>query len=217
MSWTTYLVPRVVGNFSSPYNRDIRILEEKGKNKLLVNGSRQSGDYIRMLWQHAFCKFGIIPSPDVRSILVLGIAGGTVIELTHAIYPDAIITGVDIDAQMVDIGKKYFGLGRVHGLTCIIADAQEYVRTAVAEKKQWDMVIVDLFIGATIPEFVYQNEFIRRLKRIVTPRGELVINYLRELQYLTLSARYRATLKKYFPRVEETDIYYNRFFCCRHA
>ena len=212
MSWTTYLVPRVVARLSSPYNRDIRILEEKGKNKLLVNGSRQSGEYILKLWQHAFCAFGIIPSPDVRSILVLGVAGGTVIHLLHAIYPDAIITGVDIDGRMVNIGKKYFRLDQVKSLTCIIADAKKFVRSSAAKKTQWDMVIIDVYVGATIPPFIHEDVFLRSIRRILKPKGKIVLNYLREFQYAALSDELRRNLKKIFVHLEETDINFNRFF-----
>jgi spermidine synthase len=207
----------VVVRLSSPYNRDIRILEEKGKNKLLVNGSRQSGEYIKMLWQHAFCAFGIIPSPDIKNILVLGIAGGTVIHLLHAIYPDATITGVDIDEEMVTIGKKYFGLDTVKGLTCTIADAKIFVRSESAKKKQWDMVIIDLFIGATIPEFVNDPVFLHQIGQMVAPKGKVVINYLRELQYLALSEKFRNTLKAVFHSVEESDINFNRFFMVKYG
>ena len=212
MSFLSYLFPQRIARYSTKYNRDIRILEEKGKYKLLVNGSRQSGEYIRELWQHAFCEFGIIPSPDIKNILVLGIAGGTVIHLLHAIYPDAIITGVDIDERMIDIGKKYFGLDKIHGFTDIVANAKNFVQIATHKKKQWDMIIVDLFIGAEIPEFVNETSFLHKIKRMTAPKGTLVINYLRELQYLALSEELRKKLKKIFSHVEETDINFNRFF-----
>src|SRR5258706_4040565 len=159
MSRLSYLLPQVIARFSTPYNRDIRILEEKGKYKLLVNGSRQSGPYIQKLWQHAFTTFGIIPSPDVRSILVLGVGGGTVIHLLHTLYSHAEITGVDIDAQMINIGKKYFGLSDIPGVALIQSDAKVFVSKARKDKKKWDMVVVDIFVGPTIPPFVAEESF----------------------------------------------------------
>lgn len=215
MSWVTYIVPRVIARYSSPYNRDIRVLEEKGKYKLLVDGSRQSGEYILELWQHALCEFGIIPSPDVHSILVLGVGGGTLIHLTRALYPDATIHGVDVDARMIDIGKRYFGLDNVKGLTLTVADANEFVVRSVAKKKQWDMIVVDLFVGAAIPAFVGEDWFIRSLKRMMMPKGMLLVNYLCEREYGTLSTLLLAKLTKIFHSVKDSKQYFNRFFCCQ--
>jgi spermidine synthase len=191
------------------------VLEEKGKYKLLVNGSRQSGEYILKLWQQALCQFGIIPSPDLRNILVLGVAGGTVIHLLHALYPDALITGVDVDACMIDIGEKYFGLGDVNGLALTVSDAKKFVRDSAAKKKQWDMVIVDLFVGATIPAFVGEENFIRNVKRILKSKGMVLVNYLREREYSALSELLYGKLTKEFRSVKDCNLYFNRFFCCR--
>jgi spermidine synthase len=217
MSWVSYIVPRVIARYSSPYNRDIRVLEEKGKYKILVNGSRQSGEYVQKLWQHAFCEFGIIPSPDIRSILVLGVAGGTVIHLLHAMYPDAVIEGVEIDEKMISIGKKYFGLSDVAGLTLVEIDANAFLTKAVRAKTHWDMILVDTHVGPEVPDFVNNERFLTLIRRALTPRGVAIVNYLRELKYQELSVHLRRRLKNIFGNVRETDIYFNRFFCCRHA
>ena len=212
MSLLSYIVPRVVARYSSPVNRDIRVLEEKGKYKLLVEGSRQSGEYVLKLWQEALCRFGIIPSPEVRSILLLGVGGGSLIHLLRALYPEANITGVDVDARMIHIGKKYFGLDKVGRLTLTVADAKEFLLGAVAKKKQWDMVVVDLFVGAAIPAFVGEERFIRDLKRIMAPKGILLINYLHEREYGALAALLLCKLKKIFRSVRDCEVYNNRFF-----
>ncbi len=212
MSWISYFIPQVIARFGSPYNRDIRVLEEKGKYKLLVDGSRQSGEYVLTLWQQAFCSFGIIPSPDVQSVLVLGVAGGTVIHLLHALYPDAFVTGVDVDGRMIDIGKKYFGLGKMKKLTLIVSDAKEFVALSAAKKKQWDMIVVDLFIGAAIPAFVGEEVFLRSLRGIMSPGGMVVINYLREREYGTLADLLLTKLRKIFHSVKDYEVCFNRFF-----
>jgi len=217
MSWVTYILPRIVARYSSPINRDIRVLEEKGKYKLLVNGSRQSGEYVRKLWQHAFCVFGIIPSPDVRKILVLGVAGGTVVHLLHAMYPDATIEGVEIDKEMIVIGKKYFGLDRVERLTLTKSDAKAFLEKVARKKKHWDMILVDTHVGPEVPEFVSNARFLMLVRHALAPGGMVIVNYLRELHYLVLSQHLRTKLKKIFRNVRETDIYFNRFFCCQQG
>lgn len=212
MNLLSYIVPRVIARYSSSYNRDIRVLEEKGKYKILVNGSRQSGEYVLKLWQHAFCAFGIIPSPDIRSILVLGVAGGTVIHLTSAIYPDATIDGVDIDEKMIKIGKKYFGLDRVKGLTLMVSDAKAFLTKAARKREHWDMILVDTHVGFEVADFVNDEKYLTLIRRLLTVHGVAIFNYLRELKYEELSAHLRIKLKKIFGNIRETDIYFNRFF-----
>jgi len=208
MNALSYIVPRTVKRASTSYNRDIRVVEENGKYKLLVNGSRQSGEYIKELWQKACAEFGIITSPDVKSILVLGVAGGTVIHLLRGIYPDAEITGVDIDKTMIEIGKKYFGLSGVPGLTLRTEDAKVFMK----KNTHWDMVVIDLFIGAAIPPFVGEDEFLSDVKNSLTPNGKLLINYLYELEYKQLSDLFIVILRKLFSNAADYKIYNNRFF-----
>src|SRR3989344_2102034 len=116
MTWFSYIFPQTILRTSSKYNDDIRVNEERGKLKLLVNGSRESGEYIEKLWKEAFAAFGFGGLGSVTpSILVLGVAGGTVIHLLRRMFPAAAITGVDIDDVMLDIGRTYFGLGEANG------------------------------------------------------------------------------------------------------
>lgn len=210
----SYFFPTIVFRASTKYNRDIRVVEEKGVNKLLVNGSRQSGEYIKSLWQHALAEFHIIPSPDIKRILVLGVAGGTIIHLLHAVYPDALIDGVDIDREMLEIGKKYFYLDSVKGLTLTQVDAKEYVAKSIRQRKKWDMIAVDVYVGASIPAFVGENQFLHDLKTILSPRGIVLINYLREFEYEKLSMHVSEKLRGVFHRVKDTEINCNRFFFC---
>jgi len=205
----SYFFPTIIFRAGTRYNRDIRVVEEKGVNKLLVNGSRQSGEYIKELWQHAFRSFG--NPPNIQNILVLGVAGGTVIHLLHARYPTVAITGVDIDKTMIDIGKKYFSLDKIKKCTLICKDAQDFIKK---NKKQWDMIVIDLFVGAAIPPFVGEETFLLQIKKRLNPKGVLLINYLREFEYEKLSDILLAKLKKIFSEIKVTEIYCNRFFSC---
>lgn len=215
MKLFSYIFPQTVARFSTPYNREIRINEEKGKYKLLVNGSSQSGEYVKKLWQHAFVAFGIIPSPDIRSILVLGVAGGTVIHLARALFPQALIEGVDIDPKMLDIGRQYFGLNKIEGLMLTASDAFAFLSRAADQKKHWDLILVDVHVGPNVPPFIGEPDFLQLLKKSTSAKGMVIINYLREREYKKLSDLLFEKLNKIFQTVTETQIYFNRFFCCK--
>lgn len=210
MSFLSYIFPRTIAKLSSRYNKEIRINEEKGKLKLLVNGSRQSGEYIEMLWKEAFQSFGL-PRKAER-ILVLGVGGGTVIHLLRSHYPGAEIVGVDIDQTMIDIGKRYFDLETIENASFVCRDAELFV---VNEPGRFDLIIVDLFIGTHVPELVRKESFLKNLKKVLTKDGAIIINYLREFEYLEKSELLKKTLVTLFSHVSEKSVYNNRFFAAR--
>lgn len=227
MNLLSYFFPQTILKTYSPYNREIRVNLESGRYKLLVNGSRQSGAYIEKLWKHAFQAFShkrwdllrlnakgptflkILP----ESTLVLGVGGGTVIRLLSSLYPNTKIIGVDIDQAIIDIGNTYFRLDELSQLHIVCCDAQQYVRRA--KKNTFDLVVVDLFSGRDIPDFVFSEEFLRTIKKILRPNGAVLINYLRELEYEEKSERLHALLQKNFSEVNEDHIARNRFFFAR--
>lgn len=221
MTWLSYFFPQTLVITSSKYNQLIRVNEEFGKPKLLVNGSRQSGGYIKGLWEAAFKVFEIEkrsdlstkgPTLSIMQILVLGVAGGTVIHLLNKIYPNAIITAVDIDKKMIDIGFKYFSLGTFKNLTVIEFDAKDYVRKTIKKNLKFDLIIVDLFSGREIPQFVESPVFLKALKKLLSDNGSIIINYLRELEYKEKSEKLANELKKMFRQVKDFEIKLNRFF-----
>ncbi len=208
MTWWTYIFPKTIFRASSRFNRDIRVVEVYGKRKLLVEGSRQSGTYMEKLWKEALRTFGF-PSGDVGSILILGVAGGTVIHLLRKLYPDAHITGIDIDKTMIDIGKKYFGLNQLANTSFLAVDAKEYVGK---ERKKYDLVIVDMSSGRHIPNFVLTDPFLDSLKKLLSAKGQLIINYLRENEYKEKPEILFGKLNSRFSTVKDTGMFLNRFF-----
>ncbi len=214
MHWTSYIFPKRLLRTSSNYNHDIRVLEEYGKPKLLVNGSRQSGVYVKNLWKRALKSFHIHKSDAVKKILVFGVAGGDVIYLFRELYPNSHITGVDIDKTMIEIGKKYFGLGALKNISFIVKDARAFMKEK-SQKHRYDVVILDIFNGWSVPDFVFEDEFLDNLKQLLTSDGQLFINYIVEKEYRKKSDVFFERLKVRFGSVQDKVIYLNRFFLAR--
>lgn len=197
----SYLFPQVIYTGQSPYNRDIRVVLEAGKKKLLVNGIQQSGPAVEGFWNFAFTH---VPLPQtLTSVLILGVGGGTVFSKIHTRYPTASIIGVDIDPIIVDMAMAHFGVADF--ATLIVKDAREYVRTA---QKKYDLVIVDLYIGRDIPEFESSKEFIRDVRRI---GNAMLINYLHDGDYKERSEKLIGLLLREYTEVAVADLPYNRF------
>lgn len=210
MTWLSYIFPRIILRTSSQFNKDIRVIEEAGEYKLLVNGATETGRYIKKLLRFAFDTFGIAKEKKVQNILVLGVAGGTIIRMLHTLHPNARIFGVDIDDTMITIGKKYFGLADIKPLHLIHTDAKDFI--AMQKKSSMDVIVIDLFIGRDIPEFVSDKKFLQKIYTILTPKGFVFINYLKELEYGIKPTGITETLQKVFPNVRYVDYEYNRFF-----
>lgn len=213
MSFWSCLIPLTLLRTSSRYNRDIRVIEEWGKRRLLVNGSRQSGPTIEVLWKQAIDAFRLPHLPKKPSILVLGVGGGTVMKLLNKRWSEARFTAVDIDAAMIDIAKKFFGFDTFPHIRFVVGDALGFIRKATP--KAYDCLVIDLFIGRIIPAFVSSPSFSQSLRRSLKPGGILLINYLREHDYQRKSDTLKTLLQKQFQEVADLPISNNRFFFAR--
>ena len=216
MFWKSYLFPQTIFITTSAYNRHIRVNEEWGKMKLLIDGSSQSGAYIEKLWKKALRRFSIGSHIPIRNILVLGVGGGTVLFLLHDLFPHAKQTCVDIDKVIIDIAKNYFSIGQIPNITLIEVDAQQYIKRLAKEKKKYDCIVVDLFSGPHVPEFVRDERFLRSLQGILTENGCILMNYLREREYKKKSDELKQSLQHVFYDVKDFPIAYNRFFYAKH-
>lgn len=210
----SYIFPQTLARLSTTYNHDIRVIEEMGTMKLLVNGSPQSGQYVEMLWKKAFSAFGTGKAKQVNRILMIGVGGGTAIRLLSKQFPSAFIDAVDIDSTVLDISRMYFHLDQITNLSLIQNDGSAFVKKAGKAKTRYDIIVIDVFIGRFVPEFVEKPEFISSLKSILSPHGLLIINYLREFEYLEKSREFLAVLQKQFANVADFQIKSNRFFLC---
>lgn len=215
MNWWRYIIPRTIARYSSRYNHDIRIVDE-GTLKLLVNGSRQSGSYIEFLWKDALRHFCFTRDIPVGSVLVLGVGGGTVIRLLKYLYPQANITAVDIDETILYIARKHFHVDRMTGVTLVSGDAQKYVAEEARKGASfYDLIIVDIFTGRHIPQFVYTEKFLRDTKKLLRKHSWLLINFLRELEYKEIAPVLVDKLERNFQAVGSREIKRNIFILAR--
>src|SRR4030043_1515061 len=104
---------KILDEVDSPINGKITVLKSVGLGTYLqVGGCTKSGGILVDIWKSAVKKIHE-RKPAVNSCLILGLGGGTVAKLVMKNWPDAVITGVDFDPVIVELGKKYLGLGGV--------------------------------------------------------------------------------------------------------
>jgi predicted membrane-bound spermidine synthase len=107
-----------------------------------------------------------------RSVLILGSAAGGSSRAIEAAFPEAALTGVDLDPKVHEVATGTFGVdpSRVELIT---ADARMYLADTT---KQFDFIVVDLFSGEFIPSHCISLEFFRSVRQRLAPGGSVFVN-----------------------------------------
>ena len=95
----------------------------------------------------------LIPPFKPKNMLILGYGEGTTAELTRMIWGDVEIDGVDL---IFPENNGYSDFSQM--------SADRFIKKECF--KQYDYVVVDLYNGAKIPDFVFSNEFVENLSKI---------------------------------------------------
>lgn len=173
---------------NSPINGEITIYSVFGSPKMHIGGLLQSGGVVADIWKKGI-KTATSYQLPVASILILGLGAGTAAKVFAQKWPKAKIVGVEIDSEVIRLGKKYFGLGQIPNLKIVCGDAQdtsEVTPDASREApRRWrrtgetfDLIIVDLYLGEKIPLKSEELIFLKNLKSLLAKNGIVIFNRL---------------------------------------
>lgn len=147
---------------------------EDGRKVLRVGGVIQSvavdASYVPDVWD------ALLPRRQPANALILGLGGGAIAQLMTRRWGPLPIVGVERDPAMVDLALGEFGLGALDHLRIVTADAFAWV---AACDQRFDAICVDLYVAGKMAHGVLGAAFLRDLRRIVTPRGEVTFNLWR--------------------------------------
>lgn len=147
--------------------------------------------------------FAALPAlTDGRRVTILGLAGGSAAWAVRVAWPEAEILGVELDPAVVDVARREFGMT---GVRVAVADARRFVETAAEET---DLLIVDLYNGASIPFHTATREFFAAAARRLAPGGVLAMNVASPADRDVLVGPLAATLAAVFPSVFTVDAGY---------
>jgi spermidine synthase len=85
----------------------------------------------------------LLPPARRRSILILGLGGGSVARIVRVLAPKAEIVGVEFDPAVVRAAREHFDLDEL-GVRIVEGDARGYLSRT---RRVFDFVLEDLFIG----------------------------------------------------------------------
>ena len=162
MNFFNLFFPQSIHLPDSRYNKNISVTRYFQSNTLLVDGLIESGDIMTQIWRKGLNTF-LPRNFHPRKVLLLGLAGGCNAKLINRCYPQAKITAVEIDPAMVDIGNRYFDLQKINNLHIVVADALDFINH-LKSSDSFDLVLVDCFVGQSIPKKLENLAFIWKLK-----------------------------------------------------
>ena len=137
----------------------------------------------------------------IDNAMLIGLAGGTVSKQLTAAYGPIPIDGVEIDPEIVEVGRTYFAMNEPN-LNVIVGDGRYVLRTS---DKTYDLIGVDAYKQPYIPFQLTSREFFAEMSAHLTPDGVAVINVGRtETDYRLVDA-ISSTMKDVFPNVYVID------------
>lgn len=152
----------------------IEITWANGELVLDSENTNYSYGSLQRILRYGLRNIGFKIIQDMNHILVLGVAGGSVIKtLVDEIEFNGKITGVEIDADMIQIANEYFNLSQIEQLEIIIDDAFEFV---LKTKSQYDLIIIDIFEDTNMPNFLFERFFSQRVCSLLRPQGFVLFN-----------------------------------------
>jgi spermidine synthase len=107
-----------------------------------------------------------------RSMAILGNAAGTVARAYGHFFPGTRIDAVEIDAELLDVGRRLFDM-KAPRLHTHAADARPWLR---ATDRRFDVIYVDAYRQPYIPFYLATKEFFELARDRLEPGGLVLIN-----------------------------------------
>jgi spermidine synthase len=108
-----------------------------------------------------------------RSLAILGNGAGTTVRAYEALFPQTEIDGVEIDGELTELGKKWFGLRERPNVHLHTDDARPFLRRA---DRRWETIIIDAYRQPYIPFYLTTKEFFALVHSRLEPGGAVIIN-----------------------------------------
>lgn len=106
------------------------------------------------------------------SALIIGLAGGTMARQLLQSFPDVQVDGVEIDGDVVEVGKKYFDNAHPN-INPMVMDGRIYLQSV---DTKYDLIQIDAYRQPYIPFHLVTQEFFEEVYNHLEDDGVLAIN-----------------------------------------
>lgn len=170
----SYIIPIKIFKTKSTLSKTLEVTWANGELVLDSENTNYSYGSLQRILRKGLLHFGFEKIINMNHILLLGVAGGSVIRtLVDEIQYQGKITGVEIDSNIIQIANEYFKLNEIKNLEIVIDDAFEFV---LKTKDRYDLIIIDIFQDTTMPNFLFEKFFIDRICFLLKSKGIVLFN-----------------------------------------
>lgn len=170
----SYFIPVSIKKFNSEISKSLEVTWNNGELVLDSKNTNYSYGSLQRILRKGLKYIGFERIKGFENILVLGVAGGSVIKtLVDEVKFSGKITGVEIDPKVVEIANHYFGLNKITNCKIVVDDAFEFV---LKTKEKYDLIIIDVFQDTTMPNFLFEDFFINRINFLLNINGFILFN-----------------------------------------
>ena len=170
----SYLIPINIYKRNSATSQSLEVTWNNGELVLDSMNTNYSYGSLQRILRKGLKYIGFERIRNFESVLVLGVAGGSVIKtLVDEIKFKGKITGVEIDPIIIEIANQFFHLETINNLEIVIDDAFEFV---LKTKSHYDLIVIDIFQDTTMPNFLFEDFFINRINSLLNVNGFILFN-----------------------------------------
>lgn len=170
----SYFIPIKIHQKKSEINKSLEVTWTNGQLVLDSANTNYSYGSLQRILRKGLHYIGFERIRKFENILVLGVAGGSVIKtLVEEIKFKGKITGVELDPNVLEIANTYFGLNQIPNLKIVNEDAFEF---ALKAKDKYDLIIIDIFQDTKMPSFLFESFFIDRINLLLNVDGFILFN-----------------------------------------
>jgi len=169
-----------------------------------------TGDLI--LPYQEYWKLALLREPaQVSSALFIGAGAFGMPENVSREFPEAAVDVVEIDPQVIEVGRKFFKLDEHPRVQAHAGDARRFLLQS--DGKKWDLIFGDAYNGIRqIPPHLATREFFQQIADHLEPKGVFIMNVIAAVSgpKAELTAGMLATVRQAFPSVEVFAVGYRR-------
>ena len=200
--WLSHVTEQVLEQTSSDYNDFLQVSLVGGRLQLVAEDAIYSFGDCYLNFRRLFERFDFEQLPLRADVLILGLGLGSIPELLEDyIGVEYRYVAVEIDPVIIELAADYSLPQLRSPVEVHQADAYGFLQ---ADERQYDLICVDVFQDAAIPEHLTGPDFLKLLRQSLKSDGALAFNRIADNKKRAGEslAYYEGPFKRAFPRGE---------------